>query len=279
MEETMLEKISDYIILFLVLLLAGFWYFGITSSAASLFDVEDENSPWYPSEENSDMTEPETTLPDYALDENGNVLINNDTTLDEVLNPEPVSSPDSVDTESLESVSGGDAYPGSMTSEEIETIVSDVLADSRAANLSIADAYLSSAIVDVFSRVVDGSPAHYKYAAYRLNPNDSNEGYLLIGPDAKVNGNYLEFSPGTQLCHYYRVQYSSGYQTYYNYKYDVSEIYDTYRVPYKNGQMIYTNMVSGFPTLSENNQNYIASVVIPVFIVAVCLFIIMRRKK
>lgn len=259
-----MDKLKDCFFLFLVLLIVGFWYYGLTASAASLYDVEDENSPWYPTEETQNETE--TVFPDYATNEDGDFLINNDTTLDDVLNPVSVSGND------LETV------PPSVTYEEVEALVTEALADSRAANLSIADAYLSSAIVDVFSRVVDGYPTHYKYVAYRTNSTDSNEGYLLIDSTAKVNGNYLEFSPGAKLCRYYRESYTSGYQTYWNYKYSVTETYDTYRIPYANGQLIYTNMVSGFPTLSEHTENYIASILIPVFVCALIIFI-MRRKK
>ncbi|MCM1191051.1 MAG: hypothetical protein NC123_04375 [Butyrivibrio sp.] len=269
-----MERLRDYILILIVLLFVGFWYYGLTASAVSLFDVEDENSPWYPEE---DEPEIEFTLPDYATDENGNVLINADTTLEEVLNPEPESEDDfSVSGNDLELIEP--SVPYSEVESLVDTLVEESLAETRAANLSIADAYLSSAIVDVFSRVVDGSPAHYKYVAYRLNANDANEGYLLIDSRAKVNGNCLEFSPGAQLCHYYRYSYTSGYQTYWNYKYDVSEITDTYRIPYTNGQLIYTNMVSGFPVLSENNEKHLGSILIPVCICAV-IFFVMRRKK
>lgn len=284
-----MEKWKDVVIWILVVL---FYFFLLSEevSAASLFDVSDENSPFYP-----EIEEEEPSLPDYAINADGDMLINNDTTLNEVLVPDPdTSDPDTSDPDTPEigeSVSGGDVSPGMSVSDmqalysnlatlsDMEALLEDSLADTKAANLSVADAYLSSAIVDVFSRVVDGIPSWYDYVAYRLNPNDASEGYLLYSPDAKVSGNQLEFFAGSYLCHYYRVQYNSGYQTYYNYKYDVTEIHDVYRVPYKNGQLIYTNMVPGFPTLSENNHNYIASWILPVFIVAVCLFIIIRRKK
>ncbi len=274
-----MEKLKDVVIWILVVL---FYFFLLSeeASAASLFDVPDENSPFYP-----EIEEEESSLPNYAINADGEMLINDDTTLNEVLAPDPDT------TETEESVSGGDVSPGMSVSDiqalysnlatlsDMEALLEDSLADTKAANLSVADAYLSSAIVDVFSRVVDGIPSWYDYVAYRLNPNDASEGYLLYSPDAKVSGNQLEFFAGSYLCHYYRVQYNSGYQTYYNYKYDVTEIHDVYRVPYKNGQLIYTNMVPGFPTLSENNHNYIASWILPVFIGAVCLFIIIRRKK
>lgn len=271
----MTEKILRYLAILILIFLGLFFLSGKRVSASSLFDA-DEDSPFYP-----EIEQEENTLPDYATNDNGEILINNDTTLNEVLNPESVTEPEPepATSESAESVSGGDAFPDQITLADMESLLSDSLAETYAANLSIADAYLSSAIVDVFSRVVDGSPSHYKYAAYRLNASDNNEGYLLIGPDAKVNGNYLEFNSGSQLCHYYRTQYTYNYQTYYNYKYDVTEIYDTYRIPYRNGQLIYTNMVSGFPVLSENNQNHIASIIIPVFIAVICLFIMIRRKK
>lgn len=279
-----MEKLKD-VVIWVLAFLFFFFLLAEEASAASLFDVTDENSPFYP-----ELEEEESSLPDYATNADGEILINNDTTLNEVLNPD-FDSFDTEITDMEESVSDGDALSGQvsyadmqsflanqLTLADVEALLEDSLADTRAANISVADAYLSSAIVDVFSRVVDGCPAHYKYVAYRVNSSDGNEGFLLIGPDAKVNGNYLDFESGTMFCHYYRSQYTVGYQTYYNYKYDVTQTYDVYRVPYNSGSLIYTNMVSGYPVLSEDNQTHIGSLVIPVFIVF-CIFIIFRRMK
>lgn len=271
----MTEKFMQYLAIAILIFLGLFALFGIPVSAASLFDVTDENSPFYP-----ELEEEATTLPDYATNEDGDILIDNETALNEVLSPEsdPESEADAETYEDPGSVSGSDLYPP-VTLTEVETLMESALAESRATSLSIADAYLSSAIVDVFSRVTDGLPTHYKYAAYRLNASDANEGYLIFGPKAKKNGNYLDFESGSQLAHYYRVQRQSNYQTWYEYKYDVSTIYDTYRVPYGSGQLIYTNMVSGYPVLSELTETHMASIVIPVLIVVVALIFISRRKK
>lgn len=269
----MSDKISKIIAIIILIVLGFFALTGITVSAASLFEVTDENSPFYP-----DLDEEESSLPDYAVNENGEILINNDTTLNEVLNPAADSDVGSdVDTDTG-TVSGND--PNSpITLTEVENLMESALAETRATNLSIADAYLSSAIVDVFSKVADGLPTHYKYAAYRLNASDANEGYMIYGPKAKVNGNYLDFDSGSQLAHYYRVQRSNGYTTWWEYKYDVSTIYDTYRVPYSSGQLVYTNMVSGYPALSELTETHLASVAIPVLFVAICIIVITRRKN
>ncbi len=271
----MVEKFMKYLAVAILIFLGLFALFGIPVSASSLFDVTDENSPFYP-----DLEDEGTTLPDYATNEDGEILINNDTTLNEVLNPEadPETDADADQEADAGSVSGSDLYPPA-TLTEIESLMEDALAETRATNLSIADAYLSSAIVDVFTRVTDGLPTHYKYAAYRLNASDNNEGYLIFGPKAKVNGNYLEFEAGSQLGHYYRVQRSNGYQTWYEYKYDVTTIGDTYRVPYASGQLVYTNMVIGYPVLSELTETHMASVIVPAVIVVIALILIVRRKQ
>lgn len=269
----MIDKISKIIIIIALIVLGFFALTGITVSAASLYDVTDENSPFYP-----EIKEDKKALPDYATNENGEILINNDTTLNEVINPTADNTADLGINEDSGSVSGNDLN-SPVTLTEVETLMETALAETRATNLSIADAYLSSAIVDVFSKVADGLPTYYKYAAYRLNASDSNEGYMIYGPKAKVNGNYLDFESGSQLAYYYRVQRSNGYTTWWEYKYDVSTIYDTYRVPYGSGQLIYTNMVSGYPALSELTETHLASVVVPVLIVVICIIVIMRRKN
>lgn len=272
----MTEKFMKYLAIAIMIILGLFVLFGIPVSAASLFDVTDVNSPFYP-----DLEEEETPLPDYATNENGEILINADTALNEVLSPESDSEANEDESIGTDvdpgSVSGSDYQPVSLS--DVQALVEDALAESRATNLSIADAYLSSAIVDVFSRVTDGLPTHYKYAAYRLDASDNSEGYLVFGPKAKVNGNYLEFESGSQLSHYYRVQRRNGSQTWYEYKYDVSTIYDTYRVPCGSGQLLYTNMVSGYPVLSELTESHMASVAIPVLLLAVSLIFILRRKQ
>lgn len=271
----MSDKLVKYILIFISVLTVSFVYMGISVSAGSLYDA-DENSPWYADE----ITESESmTLPDYATNDEGDILINNDTALSEVLSPDSELSVSGSDIPISGSDSESNIPPGYVTYAEMENLITEAMAESKAANLSIADAYLSSAIVDVFSRVVAGYPVFYKYAAYRTNSSDSNEGYLIIGYSAKVNGNYLEFPTGSQLVHYYRVSYQQNYQTYWLYKYDVAEIYDTYRIPYRSGQLIYTNMVKGYPVLSEKSEINLASIVIPVFVAVICLFIIMRRKK
>lgn len=221
-------------------------------SASSLFDVTEEDSP-YSADINPEETE--SSLPDYAVDENGEVL-----------------------ADSVPSVSGNDAVTDAVTYSDVETIVASALAETRSTDLSIADAYLSSTIVEVFSRVADGLPVGWKYVAYRLDSSDSSEGYMLASDSASVNGNYLVFASGSQLIHYYRQAVSTGYQTTYQYKYDVVEIGTEYRVPYGSGQLIYTNMISGYPVLSEINDASVAFIVIPILIFLVFLFVLFRRR-
>lgn len=263
----MSEKFYKLLAMFIIIVLGFFALSGIPVSAASLFDVEDENSPFYP-----ELDEEEMSLPDYAVNEDGEILVDHDTTLNEVLKPEADTG------SSVGSVSGSD-LEDVVTFAEVETLMENAFAETRATNLSIADAYLSSAIVDVFSRVADGIPFYYKYAAYRLNASDNNEGYMVFGPKAKVNGGYLDFESGSQLVHYYRIQRTSNYQTWYEYKYDVSAIYDTYRVPYGSGQLLYTNMVSGYPALAGITGSRIGPTIIVVLVLLVCVVIIMRRKN
>lgn len=201
-------------------------------------------------------------LPDYAVDSDGDLIV----------------SPDTVDN----TVSSGDAGAvvpvDAVTASDVEAIVASALAETYSVNVSLADAYLSSTIVDVFSRVVEGLPVGTHYVAYRLNASDSNEGYLLYSKDASVDGNSLVFGSGSTLVHYYRQPYTSGYQTYYNYKYDVMSISDEYSVPCNGGQLIYTDMVDGYPVLAGISDNHILGYVFGVFIGLVACAVLFRRR-
>lgn len=270
-----MEKLMKYFLVAVLVFFGIHACFVLPVSASSLFDVSDEKSPFYP-----EIKEEESSLPDYATDEYGEILMNQNTALKDALYPDSdsdtglcFSSDDNAGT-----VSGND-QPLSPTLEDMENIMESALSETRATNLSIADAYLSSAVVDVFSRVVDGLPVHYKYAAYRLNASDGNEGYMIYGPKAKKNAASLDFEPGSQLVHYYRIQRSSSYSTWYEYKYDVTTVTDTYRVPYHSGQLIYTNMVPGYPVVSRLTEAGMVSILVPVLILSACFILIMRRKN
>ena len=203
------------------------------------------------------------TLPAYAVDSDGNMIVNE-------VSPSPSPASDAV-----ESVSA-DIFEY-VTYSDVEEIVATALEATTASSIDIANAYLSSSIVDCFSRVVAGLPVGTHYVAYRNNTTDSNEGYLLFGKSGKYNGDSLVFSSGT-LVHYYRYQISSGNYYSYDYRYTVEDVSD-YSISLNNQSLVYTDLVDGYPTLStgsDADRNVSFALVYGCVLLAV--FLIFRKK-
>lgn len=241
--------------------ICGVLLFGSPVFASSLFDAAEEDIPVYG--DGTHVFTSDSSLPDYAVDDDGNVVSD--------------SLPEPADVSGNDGVAAADAE--AVTYAQVASIVEDAVADTYSVNVSLADAYLSSSIVDCFSRVVDGLPVGTHYVAYRINASDSSEGYMFYSDDAKVEGGMIVFPSGGTLVHYYRVSYSSGgYQTYYDYKYDVFNTSEQYSVPYNGGQLLYTDLVDGFPVLSSaSDDGFLDRIVI--FVVLLCVVLIVFRRK
>ena len=231
---------------------------GALLTSGSLFEPTGDDVAVYGTME--DLNVSDTVYPDYSVNADGELLTGDAFQTEDVELEEPI-----------ETVSSGDAGVA---------MLADAVVLQNSVNVSVADAYLTSAIVDCFSRVVDGLPSYWKYAAYRANSSDQSEGYLIFGADASVDGDYLVFNEGCQIGHYYRVAYQNGYSTYYEYKYDVTTLSATsYRIPYKSGQLVYTNMVMGYPALSEYTDTHWMGLVVPAVVIVLCLILVLRRRK
>lgn len=237
----------------------------LLASGGSLFEPTEDDIAVYGTME--DLNASDTVYPDYSVDADGELLTGDAFQTEDIELEEPI-----------ETVSGGDA--DAVMLSRSQAMLADAVALQNSVNVSVADAYLTSAIVDCFSRVVDGLPSYWKYAAYRANSSDQSEGYLIFGADASVDGDYLVFNEGCQIGHYYRIVYQNGYNTYYEYKYDVTTLSATsYRIPYKSGQLVYTNMVMGYPTLSEYTDTHWMGLVVPAVVIVLCLILVLRRRK
>lgn len=238
---------------------------GALLTSGSLFEPTGDDVAVYGTME--DLNVSDTVYPDYSVNADGELLTGDAFQMEDVELEEPI-----------ETVSGGDADAVMLSQSQV--MLADAVALQNSVNVSVADAYLTSSIVECFSRVVDGLPSYYKYAAYRANSSDQSEGYLIFGSDAKVDGDYLLFNEGCQIGHYYRVAYQNGYNTYYEYKYDVTTLSaSSYRIPYKSGQLVYTNMVMGYPTLSEYTESHWMGLVVPAVVAVLCLVLVLRRRK
>ena len=238
---------------------------GALLTSGSLFEPMGDDVAVYGTME--DLNVSDIVYPDYSVDADGELLTGDAFQTEDIELEEPI-----------ETVSGGDA--NAVMLSRSQAMLADAVALQNSVNVSVADAYLTSSIVECFSRVVDGLPSYYKYAAYRANSSDQSEGYLIFGSDAKVDGDYLLFNEGCQIGHYYRIVYQNGYNTYYEYKYDVTTLSATsYRIPYKSGQLVYTNMVMGYPTLSEYTESHWMGLVVPAVVAVLCLVLVLRRRK
>lgn len=212
---------------------------------------------------------PDMGYPEYATDIDGN-LISSEVNSAPDVSPAPEISP-------APDVNLAPDAIDYVTYSDVEDIVTQAMEASTKANVDVANAYLSSSIVDCFSRVLAGLPAGTHYVAYRNNSNDSYEGFLLFDKSGKYTGDALSFSSG-KLVHYYRYSYQSGYQTYYDYRYSVEDVRDMV-ISLNNQSLIYTDLVDGYPTLStsfDSDRN------VSFFVIWACvvliLYIIFRKK-
>lgn len=177
----------------------------------------------------------------------------------------------------VETVSSGDSFSSDMAalSEQITQLQSDVaaLSDSqtRAASQWAAQAYLSSSIVEVMQRVLQGSP-FCDYVAFRDSTDDSSSGVLIYGLSASVSGNLITF-PEAKMIHFYRVYNGSGYNNY-SYNYVVQEVTD-FDVAFNSYTLLYTNLLDGYPTLIPDYWQYL----LYIFVAAAVLFVILMRRK
>jgi len=192
--------------------------------------------------------------------------------------PEPDISPPIVGTPLPDAVPPVSYGLSISTLETAVNALDESIQETYSVNVNLADAYLSSSIVDVFSRVAWGLKPGTHYAAFRTSASDANEGFMIFSDDAEVDGNVLYFPVGSTLAHYYRQPYSSGYQTYYNYLYDVVETTDEYRLQYKSGSLLYTDLVEGFPTLCENTRSTIGLWFVILILALISAFSLFRRR-
>lgn len=163
-----------------------------------------------------------------------------------------------------------------ITAEDIPAIISLQLADLYSVNEAAANNYLSTTIVSVFDKVVNGAKLGTNYCAWRDQDNDSSSGYLIIGKGS-VNGSTLYFESGAQLCHYYRTY--TGSASSYQYYYSVQTTTQQYNISVNN-RLVYTDMLPGYPSLgSRSDTPANKSLIIIGAIVILVIFMLGRSKK
>lgn len=170
---------------------------------------------------------------------------------------------------SASSNSSAEAYLSTVSSGN-----ASLLAELRAISSGqeqAAENYLSQTIVDVMDRVVRSHP-FCKYIGYRTSLNNATDGTLVYGSRAESSPGSVTVYDGYKVD-YYRYSYSSGYQTLYEYRYTVTPV-DEYTVKFGANTLVYTNALSGYPTLGINYTGYL---IVGLIFIAFCVVLLRRH--
>lgn len=205
----------------------------------------------------------------------------------ELISPE-VTYPDYAVIE--QSVSGGDAHTtiqvltSSTNTSGIESALQEQLLSSSANSAAMlaelqaisagqeqaAENYLTAAIVDVMDRVVRSHP-FCRYIGYRTSLNNATDGTLIYGIRSSASPGSVTIYDGYKVD-YYRYQYQSGYQTYYEYRYTVTP-FEEFTVAFGSNTLVYTNALSGYPTLGINYTGYLI-----IGLLFIAFFLVLLRR-
>lgn len=220
----------------------------ITSSAnsGSLFD-------------GVDLIPSEVVYPDYAVI-NQTISGSDGLTTIQVLTP-------SANTSGIESALQDQLLSSSANSASLLAQLKAISSGQEQA----AENYLSQTIVDVMDRVVRSHP-FCKYIGYRTSVNNATDGTLVYGNRSSASSGSVTIYDGYKVD-YYRYQYQSGYQTYTEYRYTVTPV-EEYTINFGSNTLVYTNALSGYPTLGIN---YAAVLVVGLLFIAFLLVLVRRH--
>lgn len=223
----------------------------------------------------------------YGVDEFGNIITGENSSIlpeefQEVF-PEfpPESSPvSSADFDGLMSyVSGGDLV-NDITDSVIESIdIPEPLSGDELYDLLALipgyNVFPSTAAVNVFDRVLNGLDGNIKYLI--LSGSDSNYTYLYYGRSVDLSGSTITFNSPYTLCTYYqyRPNTSSAWQYYYTVEHK-SAGSDYFNLT---NQLVYTNVVDGYPDLIpyKSRETFSISIVISICALLLALYSVSTR--
>lgn len=206
-----------------------------------------------------DLIPPEVTYPDYAV-------INQTVSGSDALTTIQVLTP-SANTSGIESALQEQLLSSSANSA---SLLAELKAISSGQDQA-AENYLSQIIVDVMDRVVRSHP-FCKYIGYRTSVNNATDGTLVYGNRSTASPGSVTIQDGYKVD-YYRYQYQSGYQTYTEYRYTVTP-FEEYTVNFGSNTLVYTNALSGYPTLGIN---YAGVLVVGLLFIAFMVVLIRRH--
>ena len=172
-------------------------------------------------------------------------------------------------------VSAGDAVPasGAYAAYGDVAAMSDgimlLASDSAAAN-----GYLSSTILDLMDRIVDGYGSDYEYLGFRTSQDDSYSAVLYIGLHGSGSGDMVSFEGDVVQVTFARTGSNYDYVPYFN----ISSVSDL-TVSLASRSVVYTDCLPGRPTLgSRTVQDFPAAGAAMVLFAVVLAAVFLRRR-
>lgn len=186
----------------------------------------------------------------------------------EVDNPTDALNPSSDISDS--DVSGSDLVPD-MESELVSLLSQSVSLLSE--NSASVTGTVNNTVLDLMDRIVNGYPDR-KYIAFRTDTDDSYKTTLLLAKRAKVNGKTVTFSEDCIAVNFYRYN-ATSYSNSYLY-YTVSDS-PSASVTVGNQSIVYTNTITGYPTLGDNPSQVTPDYLLLIAVFACVLILIFKR--
>ena len=167
-------------------------------------------------------------------------------------------------------VSAGDSPVTYIDTTQMVSLLSDTV-ELLSENSSTVTGTVNSTVLDMCDRIIDDYPSHYRYAAFRIDSDDSYRTTLYISKNATYENGTIYFSEDCIAVNFYRTTTNTGYSGYIYY--NVSDAPNA-SVYIGNDSIVYTNVIDGYPTLGNktpvnNDWIYIMLLVIILVIVIV----------
>lgn len=223
----------------------------------------------------------------YGVDEFGNIVSSQDSSVlpEEFQEVFPEYPPESYPVPSeqfdglMSYVSGGDLasditdsvvealeFPEPLTGDELY----DLLALIPGYNV-----FPNTAAVTVFDKVLNGLDGNFKYLI--TSGSDTYYTYLYYGSSVDVSGNIITFNSPYTICTYY--QYRPNTNTNWSYYYTVQQKTSGSDYFSLTNQLIYTNIVDGYPDLVpyKSRESFSLSILISICALLFSLYTVCSR--
>lgn len=215
--------------------------------------------------------EPDSTAYQTFIEKSDTDLGDNDYTESTLSRTVQPTLPETGNTASgTNDISDGDLPVTYMDTTQMVSLLNDTV-QLLSENSSTVTGTVNTTVLDMCDRIIDDYPSHYKYAAFRIDSDDSYRTTLYISKNASYDGGMIAFSEDCIAVNFYRTTSGTGYNGYIYY--NVSETPNA-SVYIGNDHIVYTNVLDGYPTLGSktpvnNDWIYIMLLVIILVIVIV----------